>query len=72
MNMIEKDELEQLKDMFISHKECDNINERIKEQLANNNIRLSVIENDIKIGKWLLTTVTAGIISIILKLFLGG
>lgn len=69
---LEKEDIERLKELFVTRQECDNTMEAINEKIGNENIRLAVIEHRLGTITWLLMTVGGGIITILLKLFLGG
>lgn len=69
---IEKDDIERLKEIFVTRQECDITMEAINEKISTENIRLAVIEHRLGTITWLLMTVGGGVITILLKLFLGG
>jgi len=65
------EELERLKEIFVTRRECDNTTESINNKLANDNARLAVIEHQLKTITWLLTAIGGGVITTLIKLFLG-
>lgn len=70
--MIDKADIEELKEIFVTRKECqDNLAES-SDKLAKYITKLSVIETELKTVLWVVTAVGGGVISIVLKLFLGG
>lgn len=69
---IDDHDIERLKEIFVPRQECQTINEEIKKKLANDLVRLAVIENQLKIITWLLYAVTGGIITMLVKLLFGG
>lgn len=69
--MIDEKDIERLKEIFITRKECQNTNSEIEAKLSNDLIRLAVIENQLKVITWLLYAVTGGIITMLIKLLFG-
>ena len=70
--MIEREQIEQLKEIFVPRQECQATINSIDEKLSHNDVRLSVIENQLKLITWLLTAVGGGVITMLIKTFLGG
>ena len=69
---IEKEDIDRLKEIFVTRQECDDNMSGINEKIGQENIRLAVIEHRLGTITWLLMTVGGGVITILLKLFLGG
>lgn len=69
---IESQDIERLKEIFVTRKECQEINEEIKSKLSSDLVRLAVIENRLKIITWLLYAVAGGIITMLIKMLFGG
>lgn len=69
---IESQDIERLKEIFVTRKECQDINEEIKSKLSSDLVRLAVIENRLKIITWLLYAVAGGIITMLIKMLFGG
>ena len=69
--MIEDKDIEQLKLIFVTRKECDTTNDEINRKLQNDSTRLAVIESQLKTITWILTTVGAGVLATVIKLFFG-
>lgn len=69
---IESQDIERLKEIFVTRKECQEINEEIKSKLSSDLVRLAVIENRLKIITWLLYAVAGGIITMLIKILFGG
>lgn len=69
--MIDQTDIERLKEIFITRRECDNTTEEINRKLANDSTRLAVIEHQLKTITWLLTAIGGGVITTLIKLFLG-
>lgn len=69
--MIEKEDIERLKEIFVTRQECDNVTDEINRKLANDSTKLAVIESQLKTITWLLATIGAGVITTLIKLFFG-
>ena len=70
--MIDHDDIERLKERFVTRKECDDVQEDIRSKLNKDGSKLAVIETKISMVLWVLAAVGTGVISIVLKMFLGG
>ena len=70
--MIDHDDIERLKEIFVTRKECDDVQEDIRSKLNKDGSKLAVIETKITMVLWVLAAVGTGVISIVLKMFLGG
>lgn len=68
---IDDHDIERLKEIFVPRQECQTINEEIKTKLANDLVRLAVIEDQLKIITWLLYAVAGGVITMLVKLLFG-
>ncbi len=69
---IEREDWDRLKEVFVTRQECDSKMNGVDEKIGAEDIRLAVIEHQLKNITWLLMTVGGGVITILLKLFLGG
>ena len=69
---IEREDIERLKEIFITRQECDSNMNGLDDKISAENVRLAVIEHRLGTITWLLMTVGGGVITILLKLFLGG
>lgn len=69
---IEDNEIERLKEIFITRQECQNTNNEIEKKLSSDLVRLAVIENQLKVITWLLYAVAGGVITMLIKLLFGG
>ena len=65
---IEDNEIERLKEIFVTRQECQNTNNEIEKKLSSDLVRLAVIENQLKIITWLLYAVAGGVITMLIKL----
>lgn len=70
--MIESVDIERLREIFVTRQECDTITGQIEQKVNEENVRLAVIEHQLKNITWLIMTVGAGVITVILKIFFGG
>ncbi len=69
---LDENDIDRLKEIFVSRKECQDINEDIKSNLTKDLVRLSVIENQLKIITWVLYAVAGGVITMLIKMLFGG
>lgn len=69
--MIEAEDIERLKEIFVTRQECNSTNDEINRKLSNDSTRLAVIESQLKTITWILTTVGAGVLATVIKLFFG-
>ena len=69
---IEDNEIERLKEIFVTRQECQNTNNEVEKKLSSDLVRLAVIENQLKIITWLLYAVAGGVITMLIKLLFGG
>ncbi len=70
--MLDTADIERLKEIFVTRQECDMITGQIEQQVNAENVRLAVIEHQLKNITWLIMTVGAGVITVIIKIFFGG
>lgn len=70
--MIEQSDIDRLKEIFVTRKECDETTESLKGKLSNDRVQLAVIESKLGTITWLLTAVGGGVIATLVKLFFGG
>jgi len=70
--MIDEQDISRLKEIFITRQECDSITGQIEQKVNEENVRLAVIEHQLKNITWLIMTVGAGVIGILIKIFFGG
>ena len=70
--MIDTEDIERLKEIFVTHQDCQDINEEIKNKLSSDLVRLAVIENQLKVITWILYAVAGGIITMLVKMLFGG
>lgn len=70
--MIDHDDIERLKEIFVTREECQQTTDGIETKLSSDLVRLAVIENQLKVITWLLYAVAGGVITMLIKLLFGG
>lgn len=72
--MIEEKDIERLKEIFVTRKECDTVTDDINKKLANDSTKLALIEQQLSsilwIGKTTLGAVLVAIVGAILTLII--
>lgn len=69
---LEREDIERLKEIFVTRQECDSDMEEMTKKLANDSTRLAVIETKLGQIMWILTAVGGGVITMLIKMFFGG
>ena len=69
--MIEDHDIERLKEIFITRQECSTDMKAMDEKISQESVRLAVIEHQLKNITWILMTIGAGVLTTLIKLFLG-
>ena len=69
--MIEEKDIERLKEIFVTRKECQQTTGSFDSKLNKDNVRLSVIETEMRQIKWLTATTVGGIVTMPIKMFFG-
>ena len=70
--MIDEKDIDRLKEIFVTRKECQETNNEIETKLSSDLVRLAVIENQLKVITWLLYAVAGGVITMLIKILFGG
>ena len=72
--MIDRDDIERLKEIFVTRQECDSTMEDVNRKLANDNMELALIKQKLDTITWVskttLAAVIVGIVGAILSLIL--
>lgn len=68
---IDNNDIERLKEIFMTRKECDENTDHFNKKLGKDDIRLAVIEQQNKMILWVLTAVGGGVITMLVKMFFG-
>ena len=73
---MERNELEDLLAVldgrYVKRADCDDRHSGISDRLSLDDKRLAVIEYQQKLNNWLTATIAAGIIALLIKVFMGG
>lgn len=68
----EKDiSIERLKDIFVTRQECQMDMKSMEDKITPLTIRLAVIEQQQKINNWLTALIAGGVVTALIKLFIG-
>lgn len=70
--MIEREDIDRLKEIFITREECARDMNTMQDKINSVDVDLAVIKSQLKTIVWLISTVGAGVIATLVKLFLGG
>lgn len=74
--MIEEKDIDRLKEIFVTRKECDNVTAEINDKLANDNKELALIKQQLSTIAWVskttLAAVIVAIVGALMKLILVG
>lgn len=60
--MLEKEDIDRLKEIFVTRQECDDKTDEINKKLANDSTELALIKSDVSTIKWIAKTTLAAII----------
>lgn len=69
---LDKEDIDRLKEIFVTRQECDTTMDDVNRKLANDSTRLAVIETKLGQIMWILTAIGGGIITMLVKMFFGG
>ena len=69
---LDKDDIERLKEIFVTRQECDSITDDINGKLSNDSKELAVINTKLSLILWLLGAVGAAVITVLVKVLFGG
>ena len=70
--MIEEKDIERLKEIFVTRRDCQQNTDSFEAKLNRDNVRLAVIEQQQKVNNWLTAAIAGGIVALVIKVFLGG
>lgn len=70
--MIEEKDIDRLKEIFVTRKECQKTTDSFDNKLNKDNVRLAVIETEMRQIKWLTATTVGGVVTMLIKMFFGG
>lgn len=69
--MIDAADIERLKEIFVTRKECDDTMDDVNAKLSNDMKELAVINTKLSLILWFLGAVGAAVITVLVKLFFG-
>ena len=70
--MIEEKDIDRLKEIFVTRQECQKQPDGFESKLNKDLVRLAVIETKLSQITWILSTVAAGVVTMLIKMFFGG
>ena len=70
--MIEEKDIARLKEIFVTRHECQQATDAFDSKLNKDLVRLAVIETKLSQIAWILSTVAAGVVTMLIKMFFGG
>ena len=69
--MIEEKDIERLREIFVTRQECQKQTDSFEAKLNKDLVRLAVIETKLSQITWILSTVAAGVVTMLIKMFFG-
>lgn len=69
--MIEAQDMERLKEICVTRKECQKQTDGFESKRSKDLVRLAVIETKLSQITWILTAVGGGVITMLIKMFFG-
>ena len=73
---IEREDIDRLKEIFVTRQECDSVTDDINKKLANDSTELALIKQSLNTISWVSKTTLAAVIAVIvgaiLKLIIAG
>lgn len=63
---------ERYDDRFVHQKTCNEVQATVNKRFANDDKRIEILIQQQKINNWLTLAIAGGIISLVIKIFLGG
>lgn len=70
--MIDAADMERLKEVFVTRRECDTITDDLRETLNSDKIALAEIKTQLAVIKWIGVTIGGCVITMLVKTFAGG
>ena len=68
---LEDNDIERLKEIFVTRQECQAPTDSFESKLNKDLVRLAVIETKLSQITWILSTVAAGVVTMLIKMFFG-
>ena len=69
--MLEDKDIDRLKEIFVTRQECQAQTDSFESKLNKDLVRLAVIETKLSQITWILSTVAAGVVTMLIKMFFG-
>ena len=69
---LEEHDIDRLKEIFVARQECQKNTDNFEAKLNKDLVRLAVIETKLSQITWILSTVAAGVVTMLIKMFFGG
>lgn len=69
--MLEDKDIDRLKEIFVTRQECQKSTDSFEAKLNKDLVRLAVIETKLSQITWILSTVAAGVVTMLVKMFFG-
>ena len=69
--MLEEKDIARLREIFVTRQECQKQTDNFDAKLNKDLVRLAVIETKLSQITWILTTIGAGIVTMLVKMFFG-
>lgn len=69
--MVEEKDIDRLKEIFVTRQECQKTTDDFDSKLNKDLVRLAVIETKLSQITWILSTVAAGVVTMLIKMFFG-
>ena len=70
--MLEDKDIDRLREIFVTRQECQAQTDSFETKLNKDLVRLAVIETKLSQITWILSTVAAGVVTMLIKMFFGG
>lgn len=68
---IDEKDIARLKEIFVTRQECQAQTDSFESKLTKDLVRLAVIETKLSQITWILSTVAAGVVTMLIKMFFG-
>lgn len=68
---LEDHDIDRLKEIFVTRQECQKNTDNFETKLNKDLVRLAVIETKLSQITWILSTVAAGVVTMLVKMFFG-
>lgn len=68
---IDEKDIARLKEIFVTRQECQQQTDSFENKLNKDLVRLAVIETKLSQIAWILSTVAAGVVTMLIKMFFG-